>query len=220
MRQSENMAGIDLSVLPRVIGVLEDLPTLLSLRSRVAVLESQLQEKQQIIDDLQSRPPLEATQQPHTLMATEESDLAKGLQEVGIMQKLNAALDLVTELQKENKQLKDQVAVLSQRAALVPVAEQSAAYQQFAKKTCGSRLEMLFAHNVRSIQIWPKFVGFLTVREIYSLGKISEFWKVNVCLDSATWEHLAFSLRSVPALIPEVEEPLQLDDAAKKLMEK
>ena len=76
------MANIDLSLLPRLIGVLEELPTLMSLRLKVATLEAQLAEKQLLIDSLQAQPSL--PEAPSLPTSQAETDTVTSLQTVRV----------------------------------------------------------------------------------------------------------------------------------------
>ena len=141
------MASIDLSVLPRLIGVLEDLPNVTALRLKVAALETQLQEKQQFIEALQSHPQTVEIEPESTAMRLSlDGPIIEALQE-----RLKDALELVEKLKAENQSLKSQVQSLSQYSALIPLDRKSPDYILQAKAASRHRLELLVCHGVGSM---------------------------------------------------------------------
>ena len=209
------MASIDLSVLPRLIGVLEDLPNISALRLKVATLETQLQEKQQVIEDLQAHSlPVNAEPEIAAMRPSLDAPIIEALQE-----RLKDALELVDKLKAENQWLKSQVETLSQHSALVPFAYQPEDYIAKAKTASRHQLDLIVCHGVGYMQLWPKFVGYLTITEVYSLARVSDFWRVNVCMDPSTLEHLAF-IRPQAAIMPGAEDPPALDESGRQLIEK
>lgn len=209
------MASIDLSVLPRLIGVLEDLPNVSALRLKVTALETQLQEKQQIIEALQAHhQTIEIEPERAEMRPSLDGPIIEALQE-----RLQNALELVEKLKAENQWLKTQVQTLSQYSALVPLSYKSQDYVDDAKAASRHRLELILCHGVRYMQLWPKFICYLDAAEVYSLARISDFWRVNVCMDPSTLEHLAFT-RPKPALLSVTEDPMTLDENSRQLIEK
>lgn len=209
------MVSIDLSVLPRFISLLEDLPNIKSLKQKVALLETQLQEKQQLIETLQSRPTVIQPEIPPILSPSLDTPIIEALQ-----QRLTDALQQIDHLKAQNKALKSQIESMSQRSWLIPLSLRSEDYISTAKTASEKRLECLVCHGVRYKQLWSKFIRYLTASEIYSLSGLSDFWRVNISMDRYTLEYLAFTRPQI-TLTPVIDDtPVAVDESGRELLEK